>query len=204
MGQHRRGLQGLVVGVHELCGSGVRRKRPRHRDHRARTRYSVFVLVRFESPFFVLFLILTLCKGHNFGLYHDGQSGPAASCGANDGLMGYGNNHEEFSVCSLNSMEDYFDGDGNGMQCLATGWSSSDGVTSNYGGGDSGEPLTPSPVSSPANTPSPVSSSSNADCVHIEVGFTNIDGDWHVFEDPECNGHTRIMKKNAETVSRLL
>ena len=31
--------------------------------------------------------------GHNFGLYHDGQSGPASSCGADDGLMGYGDNH---------------------------------------------------------------------------------------------------------------
>merc|ERR1719333_281674 len=104
--------------------------------------------------------------GHNFGLYHDGQSGPAASCGANDGLMGYGNNHEEFSTCSLDGMEDYFDGNGNGMSCLGTGWSSSDGVTSNVA--DSGSSQTPSPVTqsptddfgtnTPAPTPHPVTS----------------------------------------------
>merc|ERR1719295_1613983 len=60
--------------------------------------------------------------GHNFGLYHDGQSGPAASCCADCGLMGYGDNHDEFSTCSLDGMEDYFNGWGHGMSCLGSGW----------------------------------------------------------------------------------
>merc|ERR1719474_2642603 len=132
--------------------------------------------------------------GHNFGLYHDGQSGPAASCGANDGLMGYGNNHEEFSTCSLDGMEDYFTGNGNGMSCLGTGWSSSDGVTSNVA--DSGATVTSqptaSPVSSGSNTPSPtrspVSTTTNGDCVHIEIGFSNSDGDWDAYANYEYNG----------------
>ena len=60
--------------------------------------------------------------GHNFGLYHDGQSGPASSCGASDGLMGYGDERSTFSTCSLDGMEDYFNGWGYGMNCLSTGW----------------------------------------------------------------------------------
>jgi len=131
--------------------------------------------------------------GHNFGLYHDGQSGPAASCGANDGLMGYGNNHEEFSTCSLDSMRDYYNGGGNGMSCLGSGWSSSDGVTSNVA--DSGAAVTPSPVypssntPSPVYTPSPVATSASGDCVHIEIGFSNSDGDWQAYSNYEFNGH---------------
>jgi len=132
--------------------------------------------------------------GHNFGLYHDGQSGPAASCGANDGLMGYGNNHEEFSTCSLDGMEDYFTGNGNGMSCLGTGWSSSDGVTSNVA--DSGATVTSQPTASPVSsgsnthspTRSPVSTTTNGDCVHIEIGFSNSDGDWDAYANYEYNG----------------
>jgi len=136
--------------------------------------------------------------GHNFGLYHDGQSGPAASCGANDGLMGYGDNHDEFSTCSLDGMEDYFDGNGNGMSCLGSGWSSSDGVTSNVA--DSGSSQTPSPVTAsptddggpvsytPAPTPNPVSTTTNGECVHIEIGFSNSDGDWDAYANYEYNG----------------
>jgi len=60
--------------------------------------------------------------GHNFGLYHDGQSGPASSCGAEDGLMGYGSTKDRFSTCSLDGMEDYFNGWGYGMSCLNSGW----------------------------------------------------------------------------------
>jgi len=130
--------------------------------------------------------------GHNFGLYHDGQSGPAASCCANCGLMGYGNNHEEFSTCSLDSMRDYFNGRGNGMSCLGAGWSSSDGTISNVA--DSGSQVTPSPTPSPVSsytpspTPSPVSNVADGDCVHIEIGFSNSDGDWDAYANYEYNG----------------
>jgi len=130
--------------------------------------------------------------GHNFGLYHDGQSGPAASCCADCGLMGYGDNHEEFSTCSLDSMRDYFNGNGNGMSCLGSGWSSSDGVTSNFA--DSGASATPSPTAissntpAPVTTPSPVSNVADGECVHIEIGFTNSDGDWDAYANYEYNG----------------
>merc|ERR1719474_1693153 len=130
--------------------------------------------------------------GHNFGLYHDGQSGPAASCCADCGLMGYGDNHDEFSTCSLDGMRDYFNGNGNGMSCLGTGWSSSDGVTSNVA--DSGSSATAEPTAdsgssaTPAPTRSPVSTATNGDCVHIEIGFSNSDGDWDAFANYEHNG----------------
>merc|ERR1719499_73204 len=55
-------------------------------------------------------------------MYHDGQSGPASSCDADDGLMGYGDEHSTFSTCSLDSMESYFNGRGYGMSCLSSGW----------------------------------------------------------------------------------
>ncbi len=38
---------------------------------------------------------------------HDGQTGDGSSCGANDGLMGYGNG-EGFSSCSVDSFNDYW------------------------------------------------------------------------------------------------
>ena len=69
--------------------------------------------------------------GHNFGLYHDGQSGPASSCGANDGLMGYGSTKDRFSTCSLDGMEDYFNGWGYGMSCLGSGWNGAHEFESN-------------------------------------------------------------------------
>merc|ERR1719419_2016846 len=75
--------------------------------------------------------------------------------------------------------------------CLASGWSASDGVTTNYAGSD---PVTPSPVTptSPGYTayptPSPVSQSSDGDCAHIEVGFTNLDGNWNAYANFEYNG----------------
>merc|ERR1712190_491066 len=69
------------------------------------------------------------------------------------------------------NMRDYYNGGGNGMSCLGSGWSSSDGVTSNVA--DSGAAVTPSPVypssntPSPVYTPSPVATSASGDCVHI-------------------------------------
>jgi len=142
--------------------------------------------------------------GHNFGLYHDGQSGPAASCGANDGLMGYGNNHDEFSTCSQDGMEDYWLGDGNGMSCLGTGWSSGDGVTSNIA--DSGEAQTPEPTASPVSsgsntnypTQSPVNAATNGDCVHIEIGFSNSDGDWDAYANYEYNGDKAYYFRSSD------
>merc|ERR1719481_869737 len=89
-------------------------------------------------------------------------------------------------------MRDYFNGNGNGMSCLGTGWSSSDGVTSNVA--DSGSSATSYPTAdsgssaTPAPTRSPVSTATNGDCVHIEIGFSNSDGDWDAFANYEYNG----------------
>jgi len=144
--------------------------------------------------------------GHNFGLYHDGQSGPAASCGANDGLMGYGNNDDEFSTCSLDGMEDYFNGNGNGLACLGTGW---DGVfVSNVESDDTA--VTPSPTvysvntASPTNptaapsppTPSPTYAASDG-CVHIELGYSNFDGTWDAIDGGYDGKEAYTISKNG-------
>merc|ERR1719284_1700926 len=78
------------------------------------------------------------------------------------------------------------------MSCLGSGWSSSDGVTSNVA--DSGASATPSPIApssntpAPVYTPSPVSNVADGECVHIEIGFTNSDGDWDAYANYEYNG----------------
>jgi len=56
--------------------------------------------------------------GHNFGMEHDGQG--SSTCGANDGLMGYGDG-EGFSSCSITALRQYFAGNG-GLTCLGRGY----------------------------------------------------------------------------------
>jgi len=119
--------------------------------------------------------------GHNFGLYHDGQSGPAKSCGANSGLMGYGNNHDTFSSCSLSSMKTYFTGKGNGLKCLSTGWDGK--VVSNVG--SSVTVPTPNPVipSRPPTPPTPAPTySTSGGCIYVKVGYDALDGTWDAID----------------------
>lgn len=77
------------------------------------------------------------------------------------------------------------------MSCLSSGWSSSDGVKSNVA--DSGAAATPSPTVpslDPVYTPSPVATASDGECVHIEIGFSNSDGDWNAYSGGYTyNGH---------------
>ena len=65
----------------------------------------LYIIIMESIQLEVLLVILVAHElGHNFGLYHDGQSGPASSCGAEDGLMGYGSTKDRFSTCSLQGM----------------------------------------------------------------------------------------------------
>lgn len=118
--------------------------------------------------------------GHNFGLYHDGQDGPAKSCCANCGLMGYGNNHDTFSKCSLSSMKTYFNGNGNGLKCLSTGWDGK--VVSNVGTSVTVPTPKPSVPVVPTPKPTPPTTSSSGGCVYVKVGFDALDGSWDAID----------------------
>lgn len=67
--------------------------------------------------------------------------------------MGYGDNDDTFSTCSLDSMADYFE-EGNALECLATGWDST--IVSNIAVGDG--------------------------CVHVELNQTDFDGVWNAVD----------------------
>jgi len=143
--------------------------------------------------------------GHNFGLHHDGQSGPAKSCCANCGLMGYGNNHDTFSSCSLSSMASYFSAQ-KGLRCLSVGW---DGKTvSNVGSAvtvptpSPTKKVTPSPPPT-RPTPSPTDGPSSGGCVTVEVGYDALDGTWDAI-DGGYGGRTAYKIENIEGNARYL
>lgn len=136
--------------------------------------------------------------GHNFGLYHDGQSGPAAACGADDGLMGYGDNHETFSTCSLDSMQTYYTGGGAGLQCLAEGWDGT--IVSNVGSAVSVP--TAAPVVIPTLAPTPPTPAPTYgtvdDCINVDLGYTNFDGTWDAIAGGYGGHNAYRIQKNGE------
>jgi len=135
--------------------------------------------------------------GHNFGLYHDGQSGPAQSCGADDGLMGYGDNHETFSTCSLDSMQTYYTGDGSGLQCLGEGWNGK--IASNVGSEVSVPTAAPVVIPTLAPTPpTPAPTYGTSDqCLHIELGYDNFDGTWDAITGGYGGKNAYRIQKNG-------
>merc|ERR1719229_1032227 len=121
--------------------------------------------------------------GHNFGLYHDGQSGPASSCGENDGLMGYGDNSDTFSTCSLDSMSTYFNGGGSGLVCLGEGWDGS--VKTNIGSAVSVPTAAPVVIpTKPPTPPTPAPTYGTADsCINVEINnYANFNGVWDAID----------------------
>jgi len=110
--------------------------------------------------------------GHNFGMHHDGQPGEGEKCGANDGLMGYGNG-VGFSWCSINSMHSYW-ANMNGLSCLSH---RDTPFRSNY------NPNT-APVT--AHTPAPTSTSGGGDESEWEcVGISGLEN----AEYPSLSGY---------------
>jgi len=151
--------------------------------------------------------------GHNFGLKHDGQSGPASHCGANDGLMGYGSNHDTFSTCSLDLMEEYYRGfgfyaypmqSGDYLQCLGTGWNTWDVVGTNV---DDGNSANPSPTASPVNGPSyptiPPVTPSDTGCISVQNLGDNFDGIWTEITGG-YNGEVAYEFENDQGVTKYL
>jgi len=137
--------------------------------------------------------------GHNFGLYHDGQSGPASSCGENDGLMGYGDNHDTFSTCSLDSMSTYFNGGGSGLQCLGEGWDGS--IVSNVGSAvqvPTAAPVVIPTVAPTPPTPAPTYGTSDS-CVYVQLGYTNFDGVWDAIDGGYGGKDAYRIEKNGNT-----
>jgi len=139
--------------------------------------------------------------GHNFGLRHDGQPGPASTCCADCGLMGYGSNHFSFSGCSLNLMEQYFNGDGAGLFCLnGADW---DGTTmTNVDDGQSGNPSpTAAPTFGPGGTTAapPVAGG----CLNVAMGLENYDGTWSAIEGGH-DGHEAYSFVNAQGATKYL
>jgi len=115
--------------------------------------------------------------GHNFGLYHDGQSGPGSWCAADEGLMGYSDG-VGFSRCSVASMEDYFEGPGRGMTCLSDSFDGA--VVSNVDGGQTvTRPPTTTRWSAPTPSPVYIVDDGGDDCITLS-GFGNsaYDGAW--------------------------
>lgn len=144
--------------------------------------------------------------GHNFGLYHDGQSGPAYTCGADDGLMGYGTTDDVFSTCSLDSMQDYYEGDGNGLACLGTGWDNN--FISNVGDASdvTPAPTTKNPTVDPNATPAPTPPTpaptqptpsptyAAADgCLSVDIGYTNF------FIETTFKGNEIMLKRDHKS-----
>ena len=86
---------------------------------------------------------IPLYTGHNFGMEHDGQG--SSTCGANDGLMGYGNG-QGFSSCSITALRQYFAGNG-GLTCLGSGYYNGK-FSSNYN-----DDVNPAPTQRPTARP---------------------------------------------------
>ena len=118
------------------------------------------------------------------------------------GLMGYGNNHDSFSKCSLNSMKVYFNGNGNGLKCLSTGWDGK--VVSNVGSAvivPTPAPVVPTRPPSPP-TPSPTYSTSGG-CVYVKVGYDALDGSWDAI-DGGYGGKAAYRIENIKGSARYL
>ena len=115
--------------------------------------------------------------------------------------MGYGSNHDTFSGCSLNLMEAYFNGDGNGLQCLSRGWDGN--VVTNVDNGQNGNP---SPTSAPTIGPPTITTAAipiSNGCLNVEMGMENYDGTWTAIEGG-FDGHEAYSFVNPQGATKYL
>ena len=122
----------------------------------------------------VIMEIATHELGHNFNCEHDQDT----SCGNEGGIMGYGNNKDEFSICSVYFVQELFSS--KDVSCLQDGVRSFVDDPNESGGGNN-----PSPTSRPTPNPTP-----------RPTDYDNGDDD-----DDDDNGNGCIQIYNLDTVN---
>ena len=97
-------------------------------------------------------------------------------------------------------MEEYYNGDGDFLQCLGVGWDGN--VISNV---DDGQSANPSPTAAPVANPSSSTTSApvTTGCLNVEMGMENYDGTWLEI-DGGFGGHEAYSFVNPQGATKYL